>query len=772
MKYIYKKITLDVHNMTSQLSLAVKQGDTLRGIIVTLVDDGKLYKIPENCYAVFSAQKSDNTFVSDGCIIQNNKITYNFSEQLVAAAGKVDCDITVYDSNNGRITSPQFSIFVYETLQEKYASEAVASDSFKILTDLIVDTKETLAEAEEAIEATAEAVEATEKATAEAVEATEATNEATERANEASDRIDALSLSKGISENSVQVLGNTTGLKGFYWTNIDLSTNKITLDTALYYRKQIGTNSKGEPIYSSEIDYSIKPDGIKFGKHTDDLEIPWEVGDVISIHNDVKYNDCSTITAIEGNVITVDKLPFSTLVYELDVTDNAVFILEKPTTGLVDLGMGAVAFGEGNESTNYMTFSAGWHNKTRGQYGTTFGKENTTGYCGLTAGKKNDNPADHSIVGGENNINDTNATCSILNGKGNFNGGKRALLVGEGNKNNPNRLDATTHGFASILAGTGNISELNRSIVAGNANTDLKGDNLIIAGSGNKGLATNSIIAGYDSTFGDASIGKYAVASIIAGEGCHANDRAVAAGLKAKTYASGSIIVANESEIGPNGYDSAVFGKYNKTNFSRTLIAGEHNEATAKYQTLLGKYSNPTAKTLFAVGNGSATERKNAFEVTDEGVIAAKFIGNLSGQASKANEADIHGRSYRTYDSYYYKAGTYVSGEDVSPHYYMTQQLIASNNMEALFGFNGYWIVFIKYDTSAIITLTIPFLNKELADFNSSSYREYVLPTGHENVGASIRFQNGTCTLNVYTKQDAVPIYLYDFIWVRTQKQE
>ena len=170
MKYIYKKITLDVHNMTSQLSLAAKQGATLRGIIVTLVADGKIYEIPDKCYAVFSAKNSDGDFFVDDCVIQDNKILYNFSENLVASKGKMDCDITLYGSNGERLTSPRFYVFVYETVKGEYASGLTTSDEFATLNALIDDTKKTLSEASAVVETADNII--------------ERANEATEFANE------------------------------------------------------------------------------------------------------------------------------------------------------------------------------------------------------------------------------------------------------------------------------------------------------------------------------------------------------------------------------------------------------------------------------------------------------------------------------------------------------------------------------------------------------------------------------------------------------------
>ena len=173
MKRIYKNLTLNVHSMTSQVSLSAKRGSTLRGLVVTLVDNGKIYEIPDKCYAIFSAQKSDGTFVSDPCVIQDNRIIYDYSEHLVEVVGKVECDITLYGSGSERLTSPRFYMFVYETVQGGYTSDVVSSDSFTVLNDLIENAKEAIENVNGAAEninaAIAEANEATEAARASVV---------------------------------------------------------------------------------------------------------------------------------------------------------------------------------------------------------------------------------------------------------------------------------------------------------------------------------------------------------------------------------------------------------------------------------------------------------------------------------------------------------------------------------------------------------------------------------------------------------------------------
>lgn len=70
-----------------------------------------------------------------------------------------------------------------------------------------------------------------------------------------------------------------------------------------------------------------------------DIADYWAVGDIISIHSDKKWINCATITAIDGNVITVDALPFTEPASESGhITDQAVYVLAKPDKGIIDFG--------------------------------------------------------------------------------------------------------------------------------------------------------------------------------------------------------------------------------------------------------------------------------------------------------------------------------------------------------------------------------------------------------------------------------------------------
>ena len=179
----------------------------------------------------------------------------------------------------------------------------------------------------------------------------------------ANDKNSGIVLSKNVS---VFGTDNTAGMLGYYYSNIDIANKRITLSTA---------HSGGTAI--DEVDYAV--------------------GDVISIVNGAKYNDCSKITAINGNVITVNKLPFTSVVSETADFDNyCIYCTAKPGVGIAELGRNAIAFGETNQSLNRDSFATGRDNKAVGQYGFVAGRENTVAYAGFAAGRKNNIPHDYS----------------------------------------------------------------------------------------------------------------------------------------------------------------------------------------------------------------------------------------------------------------------------------------------------------------------------------------------------------------------------------------
>lgn len=132
------RISLDIHSVASQLSFSVNRGDNMRSLIITLTENGKTYEITDDCYAIFTTVKPDGTHIANDCTIQNNTIIYDFTEQTTAVAGKLDCSVIVFNTNNERITSPRFTVIVYETTHQNI--NLTSESEYTILTKQVADS--------------------------------------------------------------------------------------------------------------------------------------------------------------------------------------------------------------------------------------------------------------------------------------------------------------------------------------------------------------------------------------------------------------------------------------------------------------------------------------------------------------------------------------------------------------------------------------------------------------------------------------------------------
>ena len=105
MNYSEHKITLDIHAMSSPVSLNVKKGESGKQIHVTLREDGVPYGISSECYAVFSGKKPDGTKLWNSCVIEGDEIVYQITKQTTAVCGIVSCQIRLYGAG-GKLIHP------------------------------------------------------------------------------------------------------------------------------------------------------------------------------------------------------------------------------------------------------------------------------------------------------------------------------------------------------------------------------------------------------------------------------------------------------------------------------------------------------------------------------------------------------------------------------------------------------------------------------------------------------------------------------------------
>lgn len=141
------RISLDIHEVNSQVTLRVKKGDSARQILIALTEGGRPYKISEDCMAVFTAKKPDETILYNGCEIRGNRILYAMTPQTCTVVGAMKCEIRVYGAGGALITSPRFTILVDDTV---YSDGDVvdSSSEFSALTELMAKAQQIIAEYE------------------------------------------------------------------------------------------------------------------------------------------------------------------------------------------------------------------------------------------------------------------------------------------------------------------------------------------------------------------------------------------------------------------------------------------------------------------------------------------------------------------------------------------------------------------------------------------------------------------------------------------------
>lgn len=140
MEYSTHRITLDVAGQGTQASLSLRRGESGHRLEVCLTEEGIVYDISGDCYAMFVAGKSDGTQIFDTCTIENNVLCYEFGEQVTACPGKTDCEIRLYGENGLLLIAPKFSMFVEDAVLDE--ERVISSSDYSALTNLIRNVRD------------------------------------------------------------------------------------------------------------------------------------------------------------------------------------------------------------------------------------------------------------------------------------------------------------------------------------------------------------------------------------------------------------------------------------------------------------------------------------------------------------------------------------------------------------------------------------------------------------------------------------------------------
>ena len=129
------RISHDIHQTQSQVSIPATQGADNVRLIIRLTEKGNPFDIEDGSYAIFSAVKPDgNPLYNDCAIYRNSTIVYDFTPQTTAVEGITMCQIHLYDTYGRKLHSPRFQIVVHPDI---YGNEIESTEEYKALAKFV-----------------------------------------------------------------------------------------------------------------------------------------------------------------------------------------------------------------------------------------------------------------------------------------------------------------------------------------------------------------------------------------------------------------------------------------------------------------------------------------------------------------------------------------------------------------------------------------------------------------------------------------------------------
>lgn len=463
-----------------------------------------------------------------------------------------------------------------------------------------------------------------------------------------SEAVGALAISLG-ADNKANTGGsvalgydNISGGKGYYFDNFDGKT--ITLSTTRRATTLVN------PTYPSSVN--------------------WAVGDRLFMVNDDRY--WLTITAVSGNKITVAE-DIGSVNYSATLTvftyskpnDRTIINIDKPESGVVDIGWGAFGIGSLNTVVGSNAYAVGYKNIIAGDFGTAFGQENLVGYSAFATGIGNKALGRASHAEGDNTTAEgaqshTEGAETLASGKYSHAEGSDTIASGksshaEGRKVTKDSTEyiVTASGLASHAEGggtvaTGDYSHSENYITqasgkyshaegwgtkATNNGAHAEGDETVASGKYSHTEGGYTEAQGYYShAEGDHTIasGDYSHAeggnTVASNLNAHAEGQNTTASGK-HSHAEGADSVASGNIAHVEGFENTAEGAYShaggwqsKATHDGSFVHGRKLTTTRDYQVIFGEDNQDNPDALLIVGKGDHTQG-NAFEVLAEGSI-------------------------------------------------------------------------------------------------------------------------------------------------------
>ncbi len=164
------RLTLDVSVQEKQASISVRQFDTMRRLVFSMVDRGLPYIFEKGVYAAISVNTSPVTSVFGGCAIKDGAVHFDLDKSLTLEPAEYSCDLILYASDHKVLTASSFDLIVFASNASDYASEAVQSNDFSAMVEATAEAKDAARNANDAAELARDAEEDAYKATQRAAE--------------------------------------------------------------------------------------------------------------------------------------------------------------------------------------------------------------------------------------------------------------------------------------------------------------------------------------------------------------------------------------------------------------------------------------------------------------------------------------------------------------------------------------------------------------------------------------------------------------------------
>lgn len=134
MQPITYDLRLDAERNGSQASIVVKQNDRRARLLrLRLFSEATPLAMVPGMVAVLRAVKPDETILFNDCEIDGNTLKNEITQQMMAAPGRVVCEVAVYGADSSVITTPRFDVYVESLVYDDGAIES--TDEYTGLTE-------------------------------------------------------------------------------------------------------------------------------------------------------------------------------------------------------------------------------------------------------------------------------------------------------------------------------------------------------------------------------------------------------------------------------------------------------------------------------------------------------------------------------------------------------------------------------------------------------------------------------------------------------------